>query len=491
MNEVDYNKIDLNDPYLDIDIHFNLKCRYRAILLRNINLKEEKVFSSGCEREFNNKLKYKNQEELEKADAELRQKLNWWGGNPYYKRIVRGFKLTGASKMSRCRTVARWVYDDAGHRFIETNKCKNLAYCSTCGEEYALESAARVKHVFEEVVLKWGGLKYRRVGEKKIRKFKVRIIDVVFTTPAVLRGKISVNELDLIADKTLTRFYSELKNVELFLGGCTIKHCWGSNAPWEEKPHIRKFFANIGFDKKNQRWRELPCYLKKEDLDRLKQIYREELERATGISIEEVVVEYQYHKDVSNLPIAYEMRAISHDLIKGIVGYDRERGIILWQYSEEVDGVWVTREVEVPWIQFARVFKIIEKDKAGHRITWFGFLSNANKSKFFALMEKGAVGEIIQNFQELLRNWDFRVQINLSTVKFRLNQNLRVRELVARINAEERKRILKYISDELAANKHVCPLCGLKLRVGGKISLSEVYLVEKIGKYYSFISGRI
>jgi hypothetical protein len=73
---LEYNKVDLSDPYLEVDIRFGLKSHYRARLLKNaqkINLNSTQVNERVPEKDI-----YKNQKnkkEVLKKDAEIRSKL--------------------------------------------------------------------------------------------------------------------------------------------------------------------------------------------------------------------------------------------------------------------------------------------------------------------------------------------------------------------------------------------------------------------------------
>jgi hypothetical protein len=221
--------------------------------------------------------------------------------------------------------------------------------------------------------------------------------------------------------------------------------------------------------------------LTEEQLQELKKIYAQEL----GVN-ENVVIQYNYHKHASDLPIAYELRPISHDIVRGIIDYDGK--MVEWGYFEKVsEEKYERKEVEVPWIEFCNVFKLVELDKKRHRISWFGFLGNAVKSWYLERMFKSSAGEIIERFKELSRGWDLKIEWSFSEIRKKLNEDLLVKEALKEgVDFRQRGLVLNYIKREVESKGLVCPICGAKLRVGSKVDLKSILLTGKVGNFYTF-----
>lgn len=237
-----------------------------------------------------------------------------------------------------------WCHEGK-HWVLRPISCGKRRICPICADRYAW---SKVNHAFDV---------FREIEEKT--KFKVYVMHSVFTLPDFLWDGVKGNE-----NRFFKIVYRVLKRLSRGMsGGVSAFHMWRSSDPLSGYyPHIHVVIPNIVFFKNGELWyfkRTKPYF----DLDKAKKIYREELKKEFGQSIDEVNLWVRY------MPMKHENR------IKRVLKYIFRSPIS--DFSKDLRS-----DLGSEIVKFV-INSIYFKKK---RIRWFGFLADGVKTKYLSYL---------------------------------------------------------------------------------------------------------
>jgi len=186
-----------------------------------------------------------------------------------------------------------------GHHVYKPEPCRHQNWCVSCGRLYTIRQGSRIMELLNAISEKVDGLRFCRL---------------VFTVPKLLWDKIDYSNFDVFNHacyKTLEEYYHAK------VGGVGRDHNWHSKYPLAGNfPHFHSSFVNLGFV--NGR----PIQLRYDiDLDKMRSIYRRNLERAFGVKIAKVNLHYE-HIPVDDKPNRKHPEITNRNMIWHGLRYD-------------------------------------------------------------------------------------------------------------------------------------------------------------------------
>lgn len=316
---------------------------------------------------------------------------DWMEHTPRAAKLLKSGALCPAAPESGGRVVTLRPY-----------KCNDKRLCAVDAVQEAREAADRAMRLFVAVskaILGVAGTRAKELRELGVRgedarSPTVRGFDVEFTVPKEVRDQIDWGDhkrfLD-VAHRTWQRLVvEEYPDVERVMCMATV-HPTSSSRPWIWAPHVHMLGLNWAVTRRGE-LRELRFHLKPHQMVRLKEVYREEMQRAFGFRLpSKPVVHYGHFPVVQHGGAApgaatpqaehkfqYTLRAHLEDVRKGLAVVDLARDEVLFSWYEKQSGSRRNRVLPLPEF-FEGVLKGLDRPRGYHRARWYGALSNRLK----------------------------------------------------------------------------------------------------------------
>ncbi len=231
-------------------------------------------------------------------------------------------------------------------------------YCPVCSIRRWERESMDIKHVFDQLP-------------------SGRYFHLVFTLPESLRSQILTKDDIKKFRKAVIDTIKKYAGDRVF-GGVSSVHLYGDEEPGVLKPHVHVILA--GGYLKNGRWRRINDNGNGGlDVERLKEIYLEVINRRYHTSFDVINVRVEFFKKSK---LFHRSRYLVHYpfLISDIEFHSDPNKLVVVKREHG--------EKKYTVLPVTTVKRVIEFDskRKGHRYSWFGFLSSQGRKKYYDIL---------------------------------------------------------------------------------------------------------